>query len=67
MPGPRHKGPQGPKPKIKNPGKLFMRLLKTVMKRYAFAWIVVFAGTILAVLANIQGTLFIQSLIDKFQ
>ena len=66
MPGPGHKGPQGPKPKIKNPGKLFMRLLKTVMKRYALAWIVVFACTILAVLANIQGTLFIQTLIDNY-
>ena len=32
MPGPR--GPQGPKPKIKNPGKLFARLMGFIFKKY---------------------------------
>ena len=33
MPGP-HKGPQGPKPVIKNPGRLFKRLLGIIFEKY---------------------------------
>ena len=60
------KGPSKPKPKIKNPGKLFMRLLKYVMQEYKLHCIVVFACIIVSVLASVQGTMFIQSLIDDF-
>lgn len=66
MPGPGQRGPRGPKPKIKNPGKLFMRLIKKVMSRYWWQWIVVFACTLLSVFANIQGTMFIRTLIDGY-
>ena len=34
------KGPSKPKPKIKNPGKLFMRLLKYIMQEYKLHCIV---------------------------
>ena len=32
MPGPRK--PQGPRPKIENPGKLFMRLMRYILTQY---------------------------------
>ena len=63
-PGPR--GPMGPKPKIKNPGKLFIRLMKYVMQKYTIHCIIVFICIIVSVLANVQGTMFIQQLIDDF-
>lgn len=64
--GPGAKGPHGPKPKIKNPGKLFFRLIKYVMQKYTIHCIVVFVCIIVSVLANVQGTMFIQTLIDDF-
>ncbi len=64
--GPGRKGPAGPRPKIENPGKLFVRLLKYVMQKYTFHCIVVFVCIIVSVLANVQGTMFIQTLIDDF-
>ena len=64
MPGPR--GPRGPKPQIKNPGKLLARLLKTVISRYAILWVIVLICLLLSVFANTQGTMFIQSLIDDY-
>ena len=64
MPGPR--GPRGPKPQIKNPGKLLARLLKTVISRYAVLWVIVLICLLLSVFANTQGTMFIQSLIDDY-
>ena len=33
--GPGGRGPKGPRPKVENPGKLFMRLLAYIMKNYA--------------------------------
>ena len=64
MPGPR--GPRGPKPQIKNPGKLLARLLKTVISRYAILWVIVLICLLLSVFASTQGTMFIQSLIDDY-
>ena len=64
MPGPRE--PRGPKPQIKNPGKLLARLLKTVISRYAILWVIVLICLLLSVFANTQGTMFIQSLIDDY-
>ena len=65
MPGP-HKGPQGPKPVIKNPGRLFKRLLGIIFEKYALACIVVLICIFVSVLANIQGTLFLRTLIDDY-
>lgn len=64
--GPGAKGPMGPKPKIKNPGKLFVRILKYVMQKYTLHCIIVLVCIIIGVLANVQGTMFIQQLIDDF-
>ena len=64
MPGPR--GPRGPKPKIKNPGKLFARLMGFIFKKYLPACIIVLICIFVSVLANVQGTMFTKNLIDDY-
>lgn len=64
MPGPR--GPQGPKPKIKNPGKLFARLMGFIFKKYLPACIIVVICIFVSVLANVQGIMFTKNLIDDY-
>lgn len=63
------KGPMGPgKPgaKIENPGKLFIRLMKYVFKYYWVHCLIVVVGIIASVFATNQGTMFTQTLIDKY-
>lgn len=57
---------RGPRPKIEHPGKLFMRLMKYVFKNYWFHCIIVVACIFISVLASVQGTMFMQSLIDDY-
>lgn len=64
MPGPR--GPRGPKPKIKNPSKLFARLMGFIFKKYLPACIIVVICIFVSVLANVQGTMFTKNLIDDY-
>ena len=64
MPGPH--GPRGPKPKIKNPGKLFSRLMGYVLKRYGVLYAVVIICILLSVLCNTHGTMFMKTLIDDY-
>lgn len=64
MPGPR--GPRGPKPKIKNPGKLFARLMGFIFKKYLPTCIIVVICIFVSVLANVQGTMFTKNLIDDY-
>ena len=64
MPGPR--GPRGPKPKIKNPGKLFARLMGFIFKKSLPACIIVVICIFVSVLANVQGTMFTKNLIDDY-
>lgn len=64
MSGPR--GPRGPKPKIKNPGKLFARLMGFIFKKYLPACIIVVICIFVSVLANVQGTMFTKNLIDDY-
>lgn len=64
MPGPR--GPRGPKPKIKNPVKLFARLMGFIFKKYLPACIIVVICIFVSVLANVQGTMFTKNLIDDY-
>lgn len=64
MPGPR--GPRSPKPKIKNPGKLFARLMGFIFKKYLPACIIVVICIFVSVLANVQGTMFTKNLIDDY-
>lgn len=65
-PGPGGKGPKGPRPKVENPGKLFMRLLAYIMKNYAVHCILVVICIFITVLASVQGTWFMQTLIDGY-
>lgn len=62
--GPR--GARGPKPKVENPGKLLKRLLSYVFKSYTPHCIIVFICILISVLANAQGTMFLQDLIDVY-
>lgn len=64
--GPGGRGPRGPKPNVKNPGKLFLRLLSYIMKNYAVHCILVVICIFITVLANVQGTWFMQTLIDSY-
>ena len=68
MPGPGHpmRGQRGAKPKIDNPGKLLKRLMGIVMKNYTPHVSIVIIGIFVGVFANIQGTLFTQTLIDEY-
>lgn len=66
MPGPGRRGPMAPKPKIKNPGKLFVRLMRYVMRHYALHFTVVVVCIVASVLSSVQGTMFTQSLIDDY-
>lgn len=65
MQGPRGRM-MGPKPKVKNPGKLLKRLLSYVFKTYKFHSIAVFICIVVGVLASVQGTMFLRTLIDDY-
>ena len=62
--GPR--GARGPRPTVENPGKLLKRLLGYVFKSYTPHCIIVFICILISVLANAQGTMFLQDLIDVY-
>ena len=64
--GPGGRGPKGPRPKVENPGRLFMRLLTYIMKNYAVHCILVVICIFITVLASVQGTWFMQTLIDSY-
>ena len=66
--GPKGPGPKGMKPgmKIENPGKLFVRLMKYIFKYYWLHCIIVVIGIVASVFATNQGTMFTQTLIDKY-
>ena len=67
MPGPggRNRG-RGPKPKIDHPGKLFGRIMKEIMKNYAPHCVIVLICIFISVLASVQGTMFMKTLIDSY-
>ena len=58
--------PRGVKSQVKNPGKLFVRLMKYVLQYYKFRCISVVLLIILSVIANVQGTMFTKNLIDEY-
>ena len=64
--GPGGRGGHGPRPNVKNPGKLFMRLLSYIMKNYAVHCVIVVICIFITVLASVQGTWFMQTLIDGY-
>lgn len=55
-----------PKPQIQNPGKLMARVMSYVMKRYAVAWVAVVICIAVTAFSTVQGTLFMQTLIDDY-
>ncbi|MDE7198899.1 MAG: ABC transporter ATP-binding protein, partial [Lachnospiraceae bacterium] len=64
MPGPGRRM-QGGK-RIENPGKVFKRLMAYVAKNYGVHLVLVAVLILVSVLANVQGTMFIQRLIDDY-
>ena len=52
--------------RIENPGKVFKRLMAYIFKNYAIHFIFVLICIVLSVVASIQGTLFMQRLIDDY-
>lgn len=69
--GPR--GPRGPMghgmkggKKVENPGKLFVRLMSYVGKKYKIQCMFVVVCIVVSALANVQGTLFMKTLIDEY-
>ena len=65
MRGPMGRRPMGGK-RIENPGKVFMRLMKFVLKNYGIHYFLIFVFIIVGVLASVRGTLFLQTLIDDY-
>ncbi|MBR5046892.1 MAG: ABC transporter ATP-binding protein, partial [Eubacterium sp.] len=66
--GPRghRRGMGAPGPKLENPGKLIKRLLAYVMERYGIQYGIVIICIITSVLCNVQGTMFMKTLIDRY-
>lgn len=63
-PGPRGMG--GPRPKVKNPGKLLKRIMAEVFQHYLPHCILVLICIVVSALANVQASLFLQTLIDDY-
>ena len=64
--GPGGRPPRGMKPQVKNPGKLFMRLMRYVFRKYKWHYLTVIALIFVGVLASVQGTMFQKTLIDDY-
>ena len=63
-PGPR--GPRGPRPKLENPGLLLKRVMGYMLSRYKLHVIAVVVCILISVLASVQGTMFMRTLIDSY-
>jgi len=57
---------RGPRPKVENPGKILKRILAYVMHLYRLPVLVVLCCIFISVFAQVQGTLFMQTLIDGY-
>ena len=62
-PGPRA---GGPRPKVANPGKLLKRIMGEVFQHYLPHCILVLVCIIVSALANVQASLFLQTLMDDY-
>lgn len=51
---------------VENPGKMLGRLMGYIYKNYRIHIIVVVIGIVVSVLANVQGTMFMKTLIDQY-
>ena len=63
-PGPRGMG--GPRPKVENPGRLLNRIMAEVFQHYLPHCILVLICIVVSALANVQASLFLQTLIDDY-
>ena len=54
----------GPRPKLKDPGKIFGRVMVRVLSKYPVQFIVAVSCIIITIMCSIKGTFFLQSLID---
>ena len=52
--------------KIENPGVLLKRLMGYIMKHYGAAFVTVLICILISVICNVQGTMFMQTLIDDY-
>ena len=61
-------GPRGmgPKPKVENPGKLLKRIMDEVFRNYLPHCILVLICIVVSALANVQASLFLQTLMDDY-
>ncbi len=64
--GPGARRAMGPRPAIKNPGKLFKRLMAYILKGYAPHCIIAVVCIAASVFASTQGTMFMRTLIDGY-
>ena len=62
-PGPRG---MGPKPKVENPGLLLKRIMGEVFRHYLPHCILVLVCIVVSALANVQASLFLQTLMDDY-
>ena len=63
-PGPRGMG--GPRPKVENSGRLLKRIMAEVFQHYLPHCILVLICIVVSALANVQASLFLQTLIDDY-
>ncbi len=63
-PGPRGMG--GPRPKVENPGRLLKRIMAEMFQHYLPHCILVLICIVVSALANVQASLFLQTLIDDY-
>ena len=66
MPGPGPRRDFGPKQKVENPVKVFKRIMSYVLKRYPVHCLFVLICIVVSVYANVQGTMFMKTLIDGY-
>ena len=66
MPAPGERVPRGMKSPVTDPKAVIKRLLGYLFKYYKLHLILVFTCIIISVVANLQGTMFIQVLIDDY-
>ena len=64
--GPKGRRQMGPMPKLDNPGKLIKRVLGYVLKKYWLHYLIVIICIIISAIVNVQGFLFLGTLIDDY-
>jgi len=62
----RGRGQGRPRPRVKNPGKLFKRVMGYVLRDYKLQVLVVVVCIFIGVLTQVKGTLFLKTLIDDY-